>query len=60
MQLPESKTKWHFYTSIIKSGIRIVGGSLICIAGKLYGLPLLIFAGVLLVVAELFGIIEEL
>lgn len=45
--------KFHFVVSIIKSILRILaGGSLI--AGSLFG------AGVLLILAEVLGIVEEL
>ena len=53
MQEKESKTNWHFGISIVKSGIRIMAGI------TLMNNQVLI-AGVLLIIAELFGIIEEL
>jgi hypothetical protein len=53
MQEKESKTNWHFYISLIKSGFRF-GAGFALIFGKL---PL---AGVLFILAEVLGIIEEL
>jgi hypothetical protein len=53
MQEQESKTKWHFTISIIKSLIRMGAG----ISLLLGGIPQ---AGGLLLIAELFGILEEL
>lgn len=53
MQEQESKTKWHFWTSMIKSFLRIIAGA---------GLVFQDFhtAGLLLMLAEVLGIIEEL
>lgn len=53
MQKKESKTNWHFYTSIVKSVIRIMAG--ITLLNEQ-----LLFAGALLIVAEVLGIVEEL
>ena len=53
MQPKESKTKWHFWISLIKSGVRIGAG-----IGLFSGL--VVEAGILLVLAEILGIIEEL
>ena len=53
MQEKESKTNWHFYISLVKSGIRIVAG------GALY-MGRLEIAGVSLILAEILGILEEL
>ena len=50
---PKDPSKGHFYVSLVKSVLRIgAGGSL------LYGS--LLVAGILLIVAELLGILEEL
>lgn len=50
---PKDTSRGHFYVSIVKSVLRIVaGGSLV--AGNF------VAAGVLLVLAELLGIVEEL
>lgn len=53
MQVQASKTKWHFWTSIVKSGFRIAAG-----AALMGGKP--IWAGALFIIAEVLGIIEEL
>lgn len=52
-QKKESKTNWHFSASIIKSGIRVMAGITLINDQVL-------LAGCLLILAELFGIIEEL
>ena len=53
MQPKESKSKKHFIISLIKSAVRIAAGIDLALGNIWY-------AGVLLVVAELLGIIEEL
>ena len=53
MQVKESKTNWHFRISIIKSGLRI-GAGMTLIKGDI------VISGVLFIVAEVLGIIEEL
>lgn len=53
MQEKESKTNWHFNIRLFKSCLRIMAGVAI-IMGEL------IPAGALLVIAEFFGILEEL
>lgn len=50
----------HRVISLVKSGIRIVAGLALAGAGWLQMDPYLQSAGWLLVVAELFGIVEEL
>ena len=52
MQIKESKTNWHFYISLVKSGFRF-GAGFALIFGKF---PL---AGALLIIAEILGIVEE-
>jgi hypothetical protein len=52
MQEKESKTNWHFRISLAKSFLRIIAG------GALFG-GLLGMAGLLLIVAEVLGIVEE-
>jgi hypothetical protein len=52
MQEKESKTNWHFQISLAKSCLRIVAGATI-IRGEL------VIAGVLLILAEILGIVEE-
>jgi len=53
MQVKESKTNWHFYISLIKSGFRIGAGFVLILENV--GL-----SGVLLILAEILGILEEL
>jgi len=53
MQEKESKTNWHFRISLIKSVIRIMAGV------SLFN-EQLVFAGLLLIIAEILGIAEEL
>jgi hypothetical protein len=53
MQKKESKTNWHFRISLIKSVIRIMAGV------SLFN-EQLVFAGLLLIIAEILGIAEEL
>jgi len=52
MQEKESKTNWHFRISLIKSVIRIMAGV------SLFN-EQLVFAGLLLIIAEILGIAEE-
>ena len=52
MQVKESKTNWHFWISLVKSGIRI-GAGILLIKGDVVG------AGIFLIAAEILGIIEE-
>lgn len=53
MQIKESKTNWHFWISFAKSCIRILAA--IAIIGQSF-----VTAGLLLLIAEVFGIVEEL
>lgn len=53
MQEKESKTNSHFWISLVKSGIRF-GAGYCLIEGNLMG------AGVLLIIAEILGVAEEI
>jgi hypothetical protein len=53
MQPKESKTNSHFWISIVKSGVRIAAGVMLCV-GDVWK------AGALLIVAEVLGVAEEL
>lgn len=58
---PKDTSKGHFYVSLVKSGLRIVAGGCFITAG--YSIMTdnwLIAGGVLLVGAEILGILEEL
>ena len=50
----------HKYVSFVKSGFRIVAGLALAGGGWLEMNPYILWAGVLLVVAEVLGIVEEL
>ena len=50
---PKDTSKGHFYVSLVKSGLRI-GAGIALVRGQL------ITAGVLFIVAEILGIVEEL
>ena len=50
---PKDTSKGHFYVSLVKSGLRICAGTLL-VTGNLT------FAGILFILAEVLGIIEEL
>ena len=50
---PKDTSRGHFYVSLVKSGLRIIAGTVL-IAGNLY------WAGALIIAAEVLGIVEEL
>lgn len=52
-QKKESKTNWHFTLSVIKSVVRVMAG--ITLINEQ-----VVFAGALLILAEIFGILEEI
>jgi thiosulfate reductase cytochrome b subunit len=52
----ESKTNRHFTFSLAKSGVRFVAYIAICASLE----PMLVLAGVLLIGAEVLGIMEEI
>ena len=53
MQQKESKTKWHFRISLLKSGLRILAGLALILSD-------ITVSGILFIGAELFGVLEEL
>jgi hypothetical protein len=53
MQSKESKTNWHFNISLFKSCLRIMAGVTLIKSE-------LVISGVLFILAELLGIVEEL
>ena len=57
-QLPD--TKKHQFISFVKSGFRIAAGLALAGGGWLEMNPYILYAGALLIVAELLGIAEEL
>lgn len=50
---PKDTSKGHFYVSLVKSAVRIVAGASL-MAGFIW------IAGVMLIFAEMLGIVEEL
>jgi hypothetical protein len=50
---PKDTSKGHFYVSLVKSALRIVAG-----CALIFGF--IVYAGVLLIAAEVLGIVEEL
>jgi hypothetical protein len=52
-QEKESKTNWHFRISLVKSFLRI-GAGFFFIIGDIFN------SGLLLIIAEILGIVEEL
>lgn len=50
---PKDVSKKHFYISLVKSGFRIIAGILL-IKGDIVG------AGLMLITAEILGVLEEL
>ena len=57
-QLPDPRK--HKYISFAKSAVRIAAGAALAGGGWLEQNPYLMYGGLLLVVAEVFGIAEEL
>jgi hypothetical protein len=49
---PKDTSKGHFYVSLVKSGLRIVGGTYLFMGN-------FVIAGLLLIAAEVLGILEE-
>ena len=56
MEPKESTSKKHFYYSMVKSGVRLIGYTLMMFAGH----PIITWAGISLAGAEVLGILEEL
>ena len=52
--------KFHFYTSLTKSVVRLVGAGCFIALGYTLEMPLMLVGGVLLFAAEVLGIVEEL
>lgn len=57
---PRDTSRGHFYVSLFKSGLRIIAGCCIITAGYAVNQPWLVAGGVLLLVAEILGIVEEM
>jgi hypothetical protein len=52
--------KFHFYVSLAKSGVRLVGAGCFIALGYTLEMPLMVAGGTLLFAAEVLGIVEEL
>ena len=57
---PKDTSKGHFYVSLAKSALRLVGAGCFIALGYYLHLPLMLAGGVLLFAAELLGIAEEM
>jgi len=53
---PRDVSKKHFYISMVKSVVRIAAGGVLCFTGN----DFLIITGVLIIAAEILGIVEEI
>ena len=60
MEPAESKSKKHFYISLIKSMFRLGGAYGLWFAGGILGEPSIQTVGVFFGIAEVLGILEEL
>ena len=57
---PKDTSKGHFYVSLAKSALRLVGAVCFISLGYALHYPMMIAGGVLLFAAEVLGIAEEL
>lgn len=57
---PKDPSKGHFYVSLAKSTLRLIGASSFIALGYSLELPLMLAGGVLLFAAEVLGVVEEL
>ena len=57
---PKDTSKGHFYVSLAKSALRLIGASAFIVLGYSLEMPLMVAGGVLLFAAEVLGIAEEL
>ena len=57
---PKDTSKGHFYVSLVKSALRIAAGIFFVIAGSTISNSWILSGGVLLIGAEILGIVEEL
>lgn len=57
---PKDTSRGHFYVSLFKSALRIIAGGCIITAGYAVNQPWLVAGGVLLLGAEILGIVEEM
>jgi len=57
---PKDTSKGHFYVSLVKSALRIAAGIFFVTAGSAISSSWIFSGGVLLIAAEILGIVEEL
>lgn len=57
---PKDTSKGHFYVSLVKSSLRIAAGIFFVIAGSAISNSWIFSGGILLIAAEILGIVEEL
>jgi hypothetical protein len=57
---PKDTSKGHFYVSLLKSAFRIAAGIFFVIAGLTISSSWILSGGLLLITAEILGIVEEL
>jgi hypothetical protein len=57
---PKDTSKGHFYVSLVKSALRIAAGSFFVVAGSTISSSWILSGGLLLIAAEILGIVEEL
>jgi hypothetical protein len=57
---PKDTSKGHFYVSLVKSALRIAAGGLFVVAGLATSSSWILSGGLLLIAAEILGIVEEL
>ena len=57
---PKDTSKGHFYVSLAKSVLRLVGAVCFISLGYALEMPLMLAGGVLLFAAEVLGVVEEL
>jgi hypothetical protein len=57
---PRDVSKKHFYISLVKSALRLVGAGCFIALGYTLHYPMMVAGGVLLFAAEILGIAEEL
>ena len=56
MMQPKDTDPSHMYVSFCKSGLRVLAGIFLILSG----MDVIMYAGLLLVVAELLGVLEEI
>jgi len=57
---PKDTSKGHFYVSLAKSALRLIGSACFISLGYSLGMPLMLAGGVLWFAAEVLGVVEEM